>query len=191
MNLLSPDRRIWRREWKPKTEAVMSTVKCRVQIRRGCTRVEIGGGTRAVVYQQNDHIVLPPLTAEHYRRLRGWLQDTRAMDAFLGRAEARAGPVIRGSVRRLPQPVRGDNGEATAAVFVNAPCWKPSPSVTKQRPQTYVGSTSRRTAVGDHIWWISEVAQIPRTLSRRELSAQERADTAAAPADIWRESLVR
>ncbi len=44
---------------------------------------EINEGTRAVVYKQNDHIVLKPLTAQHYSRLRGSLKGTKAMDVFM------------------------------------------------------------------------------------------------------------
>jgi hypothetical protein len=40
-------------------------------------------GRGAVVYKHNDHIVLKPLTAQHYRRLRGSLKSTKTMDVFV------------------------------------------------------------------------------------------------------------
>ena len=49
---------------------------------------EIDEGTRAVVYKQDDHIVLKPLTAQHYRRLRGSLKGTKAMEVFMSEREA-------------------------------------------------------------------------------------------------------
>jgi AbrB family looped-hinge helix DNA binding protein len=67
-----------------KTDTVMFTVKGQVVIPRWLRKdFEINEGTRAVVYKQNDHIVLKPLTAQHYRRLRGSLKGTKAMQVFL------------------------------------------------------------------------------------------------------------
>jgi AbrB family looped-hinge helix DNA binding protein len=67
-----------------KTDTVMFTVKGQVVIPRWLRKdFEINEGTRAVVYKQNDHIVLKPLTAQHYRRLRGSLKGTKAMDVFM------------------------------------------------------------------------------------------------------------
>jgi AbrB family looped-hinge helix DNA binding protein len=67
-----------------KTDTVMFTVKGQVVIPRWL-RIDfvIKEGTRAVVYKQNDHIVLKPLTAQHYRRLRGSLKWTKAMQVFM------------------------------------------------------------------------------------------------------------
>ncbi len=67
-----------------KTGTVTFTVKGQVVIPRWLRRdFEINEGTRAVVYKQNDHIVLKPLTAQHYSRLRGSLKGTKAMDVFM------------------------------------------------------------------------------------------------------------
>jgi AbrB family looped-hinge helix DNA binding protein len=67
-----------------KTDTVMFTVKGQVVIPRWLRKdFEIDEGTRAVVYKHNDHIVLKPLTAQHYRRLRGSLKGTKAMDVFM------------------------------------------------------------------------------------------------------------
>src|SRR5256885_4558819 len=68
----------------PKTDTVSFSVKGQVVIPRWLRKdFEINEGTRAVVYKQNDHIVLKPLTAQHYRRLRGSLKGTKAMDVFM------------------------------------------------------------------------------------------------------------
>jgi AbrB family looped-hinge helix DNA binding protein len=67
-----------------KTDTVMFTVKGQVVIPRWLRKdFQIDEGTRAVVYKHNDHIVLKPLTAQHYRRLRGSLKGTKAMDIFM------------------------------------------------------------------------------------------------------------
>lgn len=67
-----------------KTDTVSFTVKGQVVIPRWLRKdFEINEGTRAVVYKQNDHIVLKPLTAQHYRRLRGSLKGTKAMEVFM------------------------------------------------------------------------------------------------------------
>ena len=67
-----------------KTGTVTFTVKGQVVIPRWLRRdFEINEGTRAVVYKQNDHIVLKPLTVQHYRRLRGSLKGTKAMKVFM------------------------------------------------------------------------------------------------------------
>ena len=67
-----------------KTDTVMFTVKGQVVIPRWLRKdFEINQGTRAVVYKQNDHIVLKPLTVQHYRRLRGSLKETKAMKVFM------------------------------------------------------------------------------------------------------------
>ena len=43
---------------------------------------DIENGTRALVYKEDDHIVLKPITAQHYKRVRGSLKGTKAMDVF-------------------------------------------------------------------------------------------------------------
>ena len=67
-----------------KTGTVSFTVKGQIVIPRWLRKdFEIDEGTRAVVYKQDDHIVLKPLTAQHYRRLRGSLKGTKAMEVFM------------------------------------------------------------------------------------------------------------
>jgi AbrB family looped-hinge helix DNA binding protein len=67
-----------------RTDTVSFTVKGQIVIPRWLRKdFEIDEGTRAVVYRHNDHIVLKPLTAQHYRRLRGSLKDTKAMEVFM------------------------------------------------------------------------------------------------------------
>ena len=67
-----------------KTDTVSFTVKGQVVIPSWLRKdFEINEGTRAVVYKQNDYIVLKPLTPQHYRRLRGSLKRTKAMEIFM------------------------------------------------------------------------------------------------------------
>lgn len=67
-----------------KTETICFTVKGQVVIpRRIRKEFEIEEGTRALVYPEGDHIVLKPMTAKHYRSLRGSLKGTKAMEIFL------------------------------------------------------------------------------------------------------------
>ena len=73
-----------------KTDITRFTLKGQVVIPRWL-RNEFGieDGTRALVYQQDDAIVLKPITAQHYKRLRGSLKGTKAMEVFMtGRREA-------------------------------------------------------------------------------------------------------
>ena len=73
-----------------KTGTVTFTVKGQVVIPRWLRKdFEINKGTRAVVYKQNDHIVLKPLTAQHYRRIRGSLKGTKAMEVFMSERKRR------------------------------------------------------------------------------------------------------
>jgi AbrB family looped-hinge helix DNA binding protein len=59
----------------PRTDTVSFTVKGQVVIPRWLRRdFEINKGTRAVVYKQNDHIVLKPLTAAAIKGARGVLK---------------------------------------------------------------------------------------------------------------------
>ena len=67
-----------------RTDTVSFTTKGQVVIPRWLRKdFEIDAGTRAVVYKHNDHIVLKPLTIQHYRRLRGSLKGTKAMEVFM------------------------------------------------------------------------------------------------------------
>jgi AbrB family looped-hinge helix DNA binding protein len=67
-----------------KIDTIRFTVKGQVVIPRWLRKLfNIEDGTRAVVYQQDDSIVLKPITAQHYKRLRGSLKGTKAMDVFM------------------------------------------------------------------------------------------------------------
>jgi len=58
-------------------DAVSFSVKGQVVIPRWLRKeYDIEDGTRAMVYSEGDHIVLKPLTAKHYRNLRGSLKGT-------------------------------------------------------------------------------------------------------------------
>lgn len=66
-----------------KTGTVSFTVKGQIVIPQWLRKqFEIEDGTRALVYKEDDHIVLKPITAQHYKRLRGSLMGTKAMDVF-------------------------------------------------------------------------------------------------------------
>jgi AbrB family looped-hinge helix DNA binding protein len=66
-----------------KTGTVSFTVKGQIVIPQWLRKqFEIEDGTRALVYKEDDHIVLKPITAQHYKRLRGSLKGTKAMDVF-------------------------------------------------------------------------------------------------------------
>ena len=67
-----------------KTDTISFTVKGQVVIPQWLRKLfEIENGTRALVYKEDDHIVLKPITAQHYKRLRGSLKGTKAMDVFM------------------------------------------------------------------------------------------------------------
>ena len=67
-----------------KTDTICFTVKGQVVIPQWLRKLfDIENGTRALVYREDDHIVLKPITAQHYRRLRGSLKGTKAMDVFM------------------------------------------------------------------------------------------------------------
>ena len=67
-----------------KTDTICFTVKGQVVIPQWLRKVfDIENGTRALVYKEDDHIVLKPITAQHYKRLRGSLKGTKAMDVFM------------------------------------------------------------------------------------------------------------
>ena len=67
-----------------KTDTIYFTVKGQVVIPQWLRKLfDIENGTRALVYKEDDHIVLKPITAQHYKRLRGSLKGTKAMDVFM------------------------------------------------------------------------------------------------------------
>lgn len=67
-----------------KTDTIAFTVKGQVVIPRWLRKeFEIEEGTRALVYEEGDHIVLKPVTPKYIRSLRGSLKGTGAMKAFL------------------------------------------------------------------------------------------------------------
>ncbi len=67
-----------------KNDAVLFSVKGQVVIPRWLRKeFEIEEGTRALVYPEGDHIALKPVTARYFRRLRGSLKGTKAMEIFL------------------------------------------------------------------------------------------------------------
>lgn len=64
-------------------ETVYFSTKGQIVIPRRLRQdLEIEEGTKAIVYRQADHIVLQPITRSHYRRLRGSLKGTKAMEIF-------------------------------------------------------------------------------------------------------------
>ena len=65
------------------TATISFTVKGQVVIPRWLRKeFEIEKGTRALVYEEGDHIVLKPMTAKRYDRLQGCLKGTGAMKIF-------------------------------------------------------------------------------------------------------------
>ena len=67
-----------------KTDAVFFSVKGQVVIPRWLRKeYHIEEGTRAVVYREGDHIAVKPITAEHYRKLRGSLKGTGVLKALM------------------------------------------------------------------------------------------------------------
>ena len=66
-----------------KTDTIYFTVKGQVVIPQWLRKLfDIENGTRALVYKEDDRIVLKPITAQHYKRMRGSLKGTKAMDVF-------------------------------------------------------------------------------------------------------------
>ena len=66
-----------------KTDTVQFTVKGQVVIPRWLRKeFEIEDGTRAVVYQDGDRIVLKPMTAKRYDALQGCLKGSGALKAL-------------------------------------------------------------------------------------------------------------
>jgi bifunctional DNA-binding transcriptional regulator/antitoxin component of YhaV-PrlF toxin-antitoxin module len=71
------------------TDAVFFSVKGQVVIPRWLRKeYHIEKGTRAVVYPDGDHIAVKPITAEHYRRLRGSLKGTGVLKALVEERKA-------------------------------------------------------------------------------------------------------
>ena len=67
-----------------KINAVSFSVKGQVVIPRWLRReFHIEDGTRAMVYSENDHIVVKPITAQFIRNLRGSLKGSKAMDILM------------------------------------------------------------------------------------------------------------
>jgi len=67
-----------------RTDTIYFTVKGQVVIPRWLRKeFEIEEGTRALVYQEGDRIVLKPLTPQHIKRLRGSLKGTGVLQALM------------------------------------------------------------------------------------------------------------
>jgi AbrB family looped-hinge helix DNA binding protein len=67
-----------------KTDTIRFTVKGQVVIPSWLRKqFEIEEGTRALVYQQGDAIVLKPITPKHIRRLRGSLKGSGILKALM------------------------------------------------------------------------------------------------------------
>jgi len=67
-----------------KTDVIRFTVKGQVVIPRWLRKeLEIEEGTRAMVYQEGDAIVVRPITPRHIRNLRGSLKGTGVLKALI------------------------------------------------------------------------------------------------------------
>ncbi len=67
-----------------RTDTIYFTVKGQVVIPQWLRKeFEIEDGTRALVYQEDDHIVLKPITPQHIKRLRGSLKGTGVLRALM------------------------------------------------------------------------------------------------------------
>lgn len=67
-----------------KTDTIRFTVKGQVVIPRWLrTLFDIEEGTRALVYQEGDAIVLKPITPRHIRTLRGSLKGSGVLKALM------------------------------------------------------------------------------------------------------------
>jgi len=67
-----------------KTDTIHFSVKGQIVIPRWLRqRFEIEEGTRALVYQEGDAIVLKPITPRHIRNLRGSLKGSSALKALM------------------------------------------------------------------------------------------------------------
>lgn len=67
-----------------KTDTITFTSKGQIVVPRWLRKeFEIEEGTRALVYQQDDGIVIKPMTAKRYDALQGCLKGTDAMKVFV------------------------------------------------------------------------------------------------------------
>ena len=67
-----------------KTDTIRFTVKGQVVIPSWLRKTfEIEEGTRALVYQEGDAIVLKPITSKHIRNLRGSLKGSGALKSLM------------------------------------------------------------------------------------------------------------
>ena len=67
-----------------RTDTINFTVKGQVVIPRWLRKeFEIEEGTRALVYQEGDAIVLKPITPKHIKALRGSLKGTGVLQALM------------------------------------------------------------------------------------------------------------
>ena len=67
-----------------KTDTIYFTVKGQVVIPRWLRKeFDIEDGTRALVYQDGDAIILKPITPKHIRSLRGSLKGTGVLEALM------------------------------------------------------------------------------------------------------------
>ena len=67
-----------------KSDTVSFSVKGQLVIPQWLRKqFDITDGTRAMVYPEGDHIVVKPMTARHYRKLRGSLKGTNAMNVLM------------------------------------------------------------------------------------------------------------
>jgi AbrB family looped-hinge helix DNA binding protein len=67
-----------------KTDTIRFTVKGQVVIPSWLRKeFDIGEGTRALVYQEGDAIVLKPITSRHIRNLRGSLKGSGVLKSLM------------------------------------------------------------------------------------------------------------
>lgn len=67
-----------------RADTVYFSVKGQVVIPQWLRReLGIEKNTRAIVYQEDDHIVLKPITARHFRKLRGSLKGNGVLEALM------------------------------------------------------------------------------------------------------------
>ena len=68
----------------PKTDMIHFTVKGQVVIPRWLRKqFDIEAGTRALVYQEGDAIILKPITPRHIKNLRGSLKGSGVLKALM------------------------------------------------------------------------------------------------------------
>jgi len=67
-----------------RTDTIYFTVKGQVVIPHWLRKeFEIEEGTRALIYQEDDHIVLKPITPQHIKRMRGSLRGSGVLHALM------------------------------------------------------------------------------------------------------------